>query len=51
MALGVFDLWRHSKHDGSTLSEATRFVFATDTPEGRAMFEMALTVLHRHIVK
>lgn len=49
--LGLFDLWRYNKHDGSTLSEATRFVFGTDTREGRAAFELTLVAVHRHILK
>lgn len=36
--LGVFDGWRATKRDGSTLSEVTREVFRVDTPHGRAVF-------------
>ena len=42
--LGVFDAWRASKHDGSTLSEVTRELFRTDQPPGRAAFAAALAV-------
>lgn len=36
--LGVFDGWRATKHDGSTLSEITRELFQVNTPQGRAVF-------------
>lgn len=40
--LGVFDAWRSTKHDGSTLSECARRLFGTDTPEGQAIFTLLL---------
>lgn len=50
VAFGVIDLYRMTKHDGSTLSENIRRVFRTDTPEGEALFLAALAVLARHIL-
>lgn len=50
-ALGLFDLWRNSKGDDSTLSASVRWVFNTDTPDGRAAFEAALIAFHKHILK
>ena len=54
-SLGVFDAWRATKHDGSTLSEVTRVLFGTHQPTGRAVFLAALTagaaVLAAHIIK
>jgi hypothetical protein len=54
-ALGWFDAWRAGKHDGSTLSETTRFVFKTKAPTGRLTFLAFLAggsaVLARHILK
>jgi hypothetical protein len=53
--LSVFDAWRASKEDGSTLSEVTRVLFAVDQPAGRAAFLASLkvgsAVLEAHILK
>ena len=49
--LGVFDAWRATKRDGSTLSEVTRVLFRTDHPAGRAAFLAALAALAVHIIK
>jgi hypothetical protein len=53
--LGVFDAWRATKMDGSTLSEVTRVVFAVDQPTGRTVFlaslEVGSAVLAAHILK
>jgi hypothetical protein len=51
VALGAFDLWRHGRHDGSTLSESVRFVFQTDTEAGRVVFETSLGRLHHILLK
>lgn len=40
--LGVFDAWRATKEDGSTLSECTRRIFDTDSPDGRELFTLFL---------
>lgn len=47
--LGVLDIYRMTKHDGSTLSASIRYVFSTDTPEGKVLFLGALAVLAYHI--
>lgn len=53
--LGVFDAWRATKADGSTLSEVTRLVFRVHRAPGRAVFLAALAagaaVLATHILK
>lgn len=54
-AFGAADFALNRRHDGSTLSEVTRYVFHTDTPAGRAAFTAFLVgggyLLHRHICK
>ena len=40
-SLGVVDWLLDRRHDGSTLSEATRWVFGADTPRGRVAFLVA----------
>jgi hypothetical protein len=54
-ALAVFDAWRDSKHDGSTLSECTRQVFGTDQPRGQEVFtaflEAGSAALLAHILR
>ena len=51
----VFDGWRASKRDGSTLSEVTRHVFNTHTTHGKVAFASALAAgaicLAGHILK
>lgn len=53
--LGVFDAWRATKSDGSTLSEVTRMIFKVNRAPGRAVFLMTLTagagLLATHILK
>jgi hypothetical protein len=53
--LGVFDAYRATKHDGSTLSECTRRLFRTDGPPGQALFRACLEVgaaeLTAHILR
>lgn len=53
--LGVFDAWRATKADGSTLSEVTRMIFKVDRAPGRAVFLMSLSagaaLLATHILK
>jgi hypothetical protein len=53
--LGVFDAWRATKHDGSTLSEVTRVLFGTHRPTGQAAFLASFAagaaVLAHHIIK
>lgn len=54
-ALGFTDYLLDRRHDGSTLTEAIRLVFRTDTDAGRATFTLALVgggvVFHRHITR
>lgn len=44
-SLAVADLVLNARHDGSTLSEAARHVYRTDTPVGRAAFVASWAVL------
>jgi hypothetical protein len=50
-AVALFDLYRNSRGDGSTLCNSVRWVFNTDTQEGRAVFEAALFAFHKHILR
>lgn len=53
--LGVFDAWRATKADGSTLSEVTRMIFRVHSAPGRAAFLATLAagsaLLALHIIK
>lgn len=54
-AFAAYDVWRATKHDGSTWSELNREFFQTHTKEGRALFlatlEVATAAYARHILK
>lgn len=54
-ALGVLDYMLDRRHDGSTLSECTRWLFRTESTLGKSAFTAAMAagtyVLHQHIVK
>lgn len=54
-SFGIIDWKLDQRHDGSTLSESTRYLFRTHTPTGQAAFTAALAsgsfVLWRHILK
>jgi hypothetical protein len=47
---GVIDIWRALQGDESTLSDTIRFVFHTNSPEGKVSFLAALAVLGIHIL-
>lgn len=53
--LGVFDAWRATKEDGSTLSESVRVLFNTHSPIGRALFTFFMkagtAILTAHILR
>jgi hypothetical protein len=50
-SLGVLDYVRSTRHDGTTVSEITRAVLATDTALGKVVFCTALAVFARHILR
>jgi hypothetical protein len=50
VCLGALDVWRMTRHDGSTLSTGIRYVFRTDTKKGKALFLLALATLAVHIL-
>lgn len=45
VALGLADWLLNRRHDGSTLSEATRYLFRTDAPAGKAAFTLSWAAL------
>jgi hypothetical protein len=53
--LGLLDWVLDKRHDGSTLSECSRWVFHTDSTPGKVAFTISLWpgayVLWRHIVR
>jgi hypothetical protein len=49
-ALSLYDAYRSTKHDGSTLSACIRRVVRTDTPAGQAIFLLGLATFARHIL-
>lgn len=55
VSLGTIDWVLNQRHDGSTLSEFTRWLFHTDTVPGKVAWTAFVAsgsyVLHQHIAK
>lgn len=46
----MLDYYRWHKHDQSTLSDGFRYLFHTNTRQGKAAFLVSLYLFYRHIM-